>query len=321
MALHISTGPHLRAKDDTQRLMLDVLIALLPATAASIYFFGLKAALIIVVSVAAAVLSEYVWQRLAHKPLRIGDLSAAVTGLLLALNLPANVPLWIPLIGSAFAIIIVKQLFGGIGHNFLNPALAARAVLLTSWPSHMTKAFDPQRLIQIFGASTVATGVDSVASATPLNSLYLSGSSSMSVTDLLVGNMPGAIGETCKLAILLGLLYLLVRKVISWEIPVVMLCVTALSSWALGIDPLKAVLTGGVLFGACFMATDYVTSPMLKTGHIIYAAGAGLLVTLIRKFGNYPEGVTYAILLMNIVTPLIDRSLKRKVYGEVKQHG
>ena len=147
MALHISTGPHLRAKDDTQRLMLDVLIALVPAAAASIYFYGIKAVLIILISVAAAVLSEFLWQKLGHKPIRVADLSAAVTGLLLALNLPANVPLWIPLIGSAFAIIVVKQLFGGIGHNFLNPALAARAVLLTSWPSHMTKAFVPLRTL------------------------------------------------------------------------------------------------------------------------------------------------------------------------------
>ena len=313
MALHISTGPHLRAKDDTQRLMLDVLIALCPATAASIYFYGVKAALIILVSVAAAVLSEYVWQRLAHKPIRINDFSAAVTGLLLALNVPANVPLWIPLIGSVFAIIVVKQLFGGIGHNFLNPALAARAVLLTSWPSHMTKAFVPVRTLF---DSAAATGVDTLASATPL---LVPGT--VEVRDLLLGNIPGAIGETCKVAILLGLLYLLVRKVISWQIPVIMVGTVALGAWAFGADPLKAVLSGGLLLGACFMATDYVTSPMLKRSHVIYAIGCGAMVVLIRQFGNYPEGVTYAILLMNIVTPLLDRALKRKVYGEVKQHG
>ncbi len=313
MALHISTGPHLRAKDDTQRLMLDVLIALCPATAASIYFYGVKAALIILVSVAAAVLSEYVWQRLAHKPIRINDFSAAVTGLLLALNVPANVPLWIPLIGSVFAIIVVKQLFGGIGHNFLNPALAARAVLLTSWPSHMTKAFVPMRTLF---DSAAATGVDTLASATPL---LVPGT--VEVRDLLLGNIPGAIGETCKVAILLGLLYLLVRKVISWQIPVIMVGTVALGAWAFGADPLKAVLSGGLLLGACFMATDYVTSPMLKRSHVIYAIGCGAMVVLIRQFGNYPEGVTYAILLMNIVTPLLDRALKRKVYGEVKQHG
>lgn len=311
MALHISTGPHLRARDDTRRLMLDVLIALIPATAASLYFFGLKALWIELISVACAVLAEYVWQKLMKKPLRVNDLSAAVTGLLLGLNMPANVPLWVPAIGSVFAIIIVKQLFGGVGHNFLNPALAARAVLLTSWPSHMTKALLPLRVL---GASAASTGVDAVATATPL----LVPADKM---DLFLGNIPGAIGETCKAAILLGLIYLLVRRVISFEIPVVMLATVAILTWALGGNPLTAVLSGGVLFGACFMATDYVTTPMLKRGHVIFAIGCGALVVLIRKFGNYPEGVTYAILLMNIVTPLIDRSLRRRVYGEVKQHG
>ena len=311
MALHISTGPHLRARDDTRRLMLDVLIALIPATAASLYFFGLKALWIELISVACAVLAEYVWQKLMKKPLRVNDLSAAVTGLLLGLNMPANVPLWVPAIGSVFAIIIVKQLFGGVGHNFLNPALAARAVLLNIWPSHMTKALLPLRVL---GASAASTGVDAVATATPL----LVPADKM---DLFLGNIPGAIGETCKAAILLGLIYLLVRRVISFEIPVVMLATVAILTWALGGNPLTAVLSGGVLFGACFMATDYVTTPMLKRGHVIFAIGCGALVVLIRKFGNYPEGVTYAILLMNIVTPLIDRSLRRRVYGEVKQHG
>ena len=313
MALHISTGPHLRAKADTQHLMLDVLIALCPATAASIYFYGIKAVLILLVSVASAVLAEFVWQKLAHKPIRVTDLSAAVTGLLLGLNLPANVPLWIPLIGSVFAIIVVKQLFGGIGHNFLNPALAARAVLLTSWPSHMTKAYLPLRTL--FG-SAAATGVDTLASATPL---LVPGTTE--VRDLFFGNIPAGSGLSSSASLLIGLAYMLVRKVISWEIPVVMVATVALGSWALGADPLKAVLSGGLLLGACFMATDYVTSPMLKLGHVIYAVGCGLMVVLIRQFGNYPEGVTYAILLMNIVTPLLDRALKRKVYGEVKQHG
>ena len=313
MALHISTGPHLRSKQDTPSLMRDVLIALCPAVAASLYFYGFTALWILLVSVICAVGSEFLWQKLLKKPIRLNDFSAAVTGLLIGLNMPATVPVWVPAIGSVFAIIIVKQLFGGIGHNFLNPALAARAVLLTSWPSHMTKAFVPLRTL--FG-SAAETGVDTLASATPL---LVPGTTE--VRDLFFGNIPGAIGETCKIAILIGLIYLLVRKVISWEIPVIMVGTVALCSWALGADPLKAVLSGGLLLGACFMATDYVTSPMLKLGHVIYAVGCGLMVTLIRQYGNYPEGVTYAILLMNIVTPLLDRSLKRKVYGEVKQHG
>ena len=312
MALHISTGPHLRSRQDTPSLMRDVLIALCPAVAASLYFYGLKALWILLVSTACAVLSEFVWQKLMKKPIRLNDCSAAVTGLLIGLNMPATVPVWVPAIGSVFAIIIVKQLFGGIGHNFLNPALAARAVLLTSWPSYMTKALVPARTLT-FGL--FESSVDAITSATPLVAPV------SDIRNLLFGNIAGAIGETCKVAILLGLVYLLIRGVIRWQIPVCMLGTVALMSWILGKDPLTAVLSGGVLFGAVFMATDYVTTPMLKAGQAIFAVGAGILVVLIRSYGNYPEGVTYAILIMNIVTPLLDRSLKRKVYGEVKQNG
>ena len=312
MALHISTGPHLRSRQDTPSLMRDVLIALCPAVAASLYFYGLKALWILLVSTACAVLSEYVWQRLMKKPIRLNDFSAAITGLLIGLNMPATVPVWVPAIGSVFAIIIVKQLFGGIGHNFLNPALAARAVLLTSWPSYMTKALVPERTLT-FGL--FESSVDAITSATPLVAPV------GDIRNLLMGNIAGAIGETCKIAILLGLVYLLIRGVIRWQIPVCMLGTVALMSWILGKDPLTAVLSGGVLFGAVFMATDYVTTPMLKVGQAIFGVGAGILVVLIRNYGNYPEGVTYAILIMNIVTPLLDRSLKRKVYGEVKQNG
>ena len=292
--------------------MRDVLIALCPAVAASLYFYGLKALWILLVSTACAVLSEYVWQRLMKKPIRLNDFSAAVTGLLIGLNMPATVPVWVPAIGSVFAIIIVKQLFGGIGHNFLNPALAARAVLLTSWPSYMTKALVPERTLT-FGL--FESSVDAITSATPLVAPVAD------IRNLLMGNIAGAIGETCKIAILLGLVYLLIRGVIRWQIPVCMLGTVALMSWILGKDPLTAILSGGVLFGAVFMATDYVTTPMLKVGQAIFGVGAGILVVLIRNYGNYPEGVTYAILIMNIVTPLLDRSLKRKVYGEVKQNG
>lgn len=292
--------------------MRDVLIALCPAVAASLYFYGLKALWILLVSTACAVLSEYVWQRLMKKPIRLNDFSAAVTGLLIGLNMPATVPVWVPAIGSVFAIIIVKQLFGGIGHNFLNPALAARAVLLTSWPSYMTKALVPERTLT-FGL--FESSVDAITSATPLVAPVAD------IRNLLMGNIAGAIGETCKIAVLLGLIYLLIRGVIRWQIPVCMLGTVALMSWILGKDPLTAVLSGGVLFGTVFMATDYVTTPMLKVGQAIFGVGAGILVVLIRNYGNYPEGVTYAILIMNIVTPLLDRSLKRKVYGEVKQNG
>ena len=212
------------------------------------------------------------------------------------------------LIGAVVAIGLVKQLFGGIGDNFLNPALAARAVLLASWPARMTATNT---------ASAYPLPFDTVTSATVLTP---DSALNPSMVDLLVGRIPGTIGEVCKVAILLGFVYLLLRRTITWHIPVVMVGTFALCAWAFGLDPLVSVLSGGVLFGAVFMATDYVTSPMTKWGQVIYAAGAGLIVALIRAFGSYPEGVTYAILLMNVATPLIDRAVRPRIYGEVKTH-
>lgn len=312
MNLRMSTGPHLLSRDTTQLLMLDVIIALLPTTLAGIYFFGTSAAIVLAVSIVSAVLSELIWQVLMKKPVRVTDLSAVVTGLILGLNLPANAPLWMAALGSAIGVLLVKQLFGGIGHNFLNPAMFARAVLLASWPVHMTKYVLPQRVL--FG-SAAQVGVDTVASATPLLA-----SSQWSVWDLLVGNIPGAIGEVSKIAILLGLAYMLVRGTITWHIPAFFVGTVAILSALLGSNPLTAVLTGGVLFGAVFMATDYVTNPTLRVGQCIFGVLCGLIVVVIRKYGSYPEGVTFAILFMNCLTPLIDRYSKRKVYGEVKKH-
>ncbi len=313
MSLRLSTGPHILAKDSTAGIMRDVLIALLPTAAAGVYLFGLSSMWVLAVSVLSAVAAEAAWQYLCRKPIEIKDCSAAVTGLLLGLCLPSSVPLWIPLIGGVFAIVLVKQLFGGIGHNFLNPALAARAVLLASWPARMTNFFLPRNLLALFGASTAEVG-DAVTSATPLMT------QNASAMDLLLGNVPGTIGEVCKIAILIGLAYLLIRGVIGFHIPVLYVGTFALLIWLFGGDPLTEVLAGGLLFGAVFMATDYVTNPMTTAGQCIFAVGCGLIVALIRQFGSYPEGVTFSILLMNILTPLIDRSLKRKVYGEVKQH-
>jgi electron transport complex protein RnfD len=315
MQLNVSQAPHIHANTSTRRIMLQVIIALLPTAIAGIYLFGGRAALVLVLSVVAAVAAEAIWQKVRKKPLRIYDFSAVVTGLLLGLNLPSTVPWWMPVIGSAFAIVLVKELFGGIGDNFLNPALTARAVLLTSWPARMTLHYLPVNGIFAQGAA------DAVTSATPL------GGYSASYLDLFLGNTPGAIGEVCKAAILIGLIYLLIRRTISWRIPVVFLAVAALLSWALGAnggftfdgDPLRAVLSGGMLLGAVFMATDYTTSPMTGKGQIIFAAGAGLLTVIIRLYGSYPEGVTFAILIMNLFTPLIDRFVKPKVYGEVKK--
>ena len=312
MRLRLSTGPHILARASTRTVMLDVIIALLPATAAGLYLFGYRAAIVLAVAVLSAVLAEGIWQKLSGRPVRIGDLSAVVTGLLLGLNLPSSSPWWMVMIGSVIAIVLIKQLFGGIGHNFLNPALAARAILLTSWPARMTTFFLPERLIQIGGESAAAIG-DAVTSATPL------AKSGTSMMDLFLGNIPGTIGEVCKVAILIGFVYLVIRRTIMPHIPVLFVGTVALMTWILGGDPLTAILTGGVLFGAVFMATDYVTNPMMVIGQCIFAVGCGIIVVVIRNFGNYPEGVTYAILLMNIVTPLIDKATKRRVYGEVKQ--
>ena len=213
MKLRVSHGPHLFTRETTQTLMLNVLIALMPATLVGIYLFGTKAALVIAVSVVSSVLFELVWQLLMKKRVTVMDLSAAVTGLLLGLNLPCNVPLWMPVLGSAIAILLVKQLFGGLGHNFMNPALFARAVLLASWPLHMTTYHLPERLL--FGSETALSGVDTVASATPLLSL-----GKLTNTDLLIGNIPGSIGEVCKVAIIIGFVYLMFTKTITWHVPV-----------------------------------------------------------------------------------------------------
>ena len=304
MNLHLSSAPHVHSRQTTQVLMLNVLIALLPCVAAAIWYFGYSALILMVISTAAAVLSEFIWQKATGGKVLIGDLSAAVTGLILGLNLPPHAPWWLAVVGSVFAIIIVKSLFGGLGDNFMNPALAARAVLLASWPVRMTTWIAPT------GWNSY---VDAVSAATPLAS-----PANYTLMDLFLGRVPGTMGEVCKLAILIGLAYLLITQTISWRIPVVMVASTFVFSWLFGKDPVAAVLSGGLLFGAVYMATDYVTCPMTGMGQLIYACGAGLIVALVRSYGNYPEGVTFGILLMNIATPLIDRFTKRRVYGHSK---
>lgn len=307
MSLRMSTAPHMHSPMTTQRLMACVLLSLLPPAAAGVYAFGLPALFTILVGAASAVLSEALWQKLARQKIRVSDCSALVTGVILALNLPATSPWWITAIGSAFAILIVKQLFGGLGDNFLNPAMAARAVLLASWPARMTA----------YVAPTFFSGVDAVTAATPL---ALSGAHSPALMDAFLGNIPGTIGEVNKAAILLGFAFLLLTGTVSWRIPVVMVGSVFLFSWCFGENPVMAVCTGGVLFGAVYMATDYVTSPITPWGQVIYAAGIGLIVSVIRAFSSsYPEGVTYGILLMNIMTPLIDKFLPRKIYGHQRE--
>lgn len=303
--LHISVSPHIHSKNSTQRIMLDVLISLLPATIAGVVIFGLNALLVIAVCVAVCVLGEFVFNKITKKPLTISDLSAAVTGLLLALNLPANVPLWQAGVGSLFAIIIVKCIFGGIGRNVVNPAITGRVFMLVAFAS-MTKAAFP---------------LDSPAGATPLSEI--ANGNEVVLTDLLLGNIGGSIGETCKVALLIGGVYLLVRRVITWHIPVAFIGTTFIFTLAVHefdfMLALSLVLSGGLLLGAFFMATDYVTSPTTPLGKIIFGIGAGLITVLIREWGIYPEGVSFAILIMNILNPYIDMLTARKLFGGAKK--
>ncbi len=304
--LHISVSPHIHSKRSTQKIMLDVLIALLPVTIAGVVIFGITSLAVIAVCVGVSVLSEFLFNLIVKKQQTISDLSAAVTGLLLALNLPANVPLWQAAVGSLFAIIIVKCLFGGIGRNVVNPAITARVFMLVAFSS-LTQAAFP---------------LDSTAGATPL-ALLVEDKTAVSLQDLFLGNVGGAIGETCSVALLIGGVYLLVKKVVSWHIPVAFIGTTFLFSLALHefdfMFALSLVLSGGLLIGAIFMATDYVTSPTTPLGKLIFGIGAGLITVLIREWGIYPEGVSFAILIMNILNPYIDSLTARKMFGGVKK--
>ena len=298
--LTLSVSPHIHSGRSTRRIMLDVLISLLPVTIAGVVIFGLRSLLVVAVTVAACVVIEALFNLAAKKPIPVGDLSAAVTGLLLALNLPANTPWWQCVIGALFAMVVVKGLFGGLGANPVNPAITARVFMLVSFGT-MAKAAFP-------------TLVDTVSSATPLAS-----EEATSLTDLLLGLHGGAIGETCAVALLLGGIYLLVRRVITWHVPAAFIGTVFVASFlAEGMDvtaALAAVLSGGLLIGAIFMATDYVTSPSTPWGKIIFGLGAGLITFMIRELGIYPEGVSFAILFMNIITPYISSWTKRKVFG------
>lgn len=300
MKLVLSSSPHIRHKDSTQSIMRDVLIALLPCVVASLAIFGWRSLMLIIISALTAVACEAIANRVMKRPSSISDLSAVVTGVLYALILPAGAPVFLAVLGPAFAIIIVKQLFGGIGANILNPALAARAFMTLSFPEQIN------------------TLPDAISSSTPLMDYKTINVVGVSYADLFWGNSTGMMGETAKVAILIGLVYLLVRRVISWQIPVFVMGSAALLSFILGRDPLFDLLAGGLLFGAVYMATDYVTSPTLPVPRAIYATGVGAITIVIREFGSYTEGVMFAILLMNIATPLIDRFYKPKAFGQQK---
>jgi electron transport complex protein RnfD len=305
----LSSSPHVRSAKTTGRIMLDVIIALLPATVLGVVFFGWNALWVVLVSTAVAIATEALLQLLMKKKVTIMDGSAAVTGLLLALNLPPSVPLYIPIVGSVFAIAIVKQCFGGIGGNFLNPALAARAFLMLSWPTAMTSWTMP---------------VDAVSTVTPLAAINEAGAGAASpYLDMFLGNVGGCIGETSALALLIGGIYLVARRVIDPSIPVVYIATVGLFTWVAGPnglftgDGLYHILAGGLMLGAVYMATDYTTSPMTIKGRIIFALGCGVLTSVIRLWGGYPEGVSYSILLMNLFVPLIDRAVKPRMFGSV----
>ena len=298
----VASSPHIRAGRTTRGIMLDVIVALLPAGAFGVAWFGLHALWIIAVSVLSAVAWEALWCWMAKKPYTVGDLSAVVTGLLLAYNLPPSVPFWLPIVGAGIAIVLVKQCFGGLGQNFMNPALAARAILMSSWVGLMS--------------GTAYSMADAMTSATPLAQ-----GAEYALDALFWGTIPGCIGEVCKPALLAGGLYLLARRVISWRVPVTMLLVSFALFWiSLGSaeGALRQVLSGGLILGAFFMATDYSSSPTTPVGKLIMGAGCALVLFVIRTFSSLPEGCSYAILFMNLAMPLIERFTQPRVFGEVK---
>ena len=318
MNLVVTSSPHIRGKNHTGRIMLDVLIALVPAAVMSVVYFGIRAAMLEFVCVIAAVLGEWFWQIVTKQPVMIKNGSAAVTGLLLAFTLPVSVPCWIAALGSLFAVIVVKGMSGGLGRNMFNPALAARAFLLLIWPVYVTRFISPAAKFSF------ASTLDAVSAATPLHEMQMQILPSYSLVDMFLGNTGGCIGEVSAFALLIGAAYLLMRKVISIRIPAAFLGSIAVLTFFLnkGNSPvlwmLYNLLGGGVILGAFFMATDYVTSPVTPKGQIIFGIGAGVLTVVFRYTGLFPEGVTYAILLMNAAAWLIDRYTAPRRFGTKK---
>ncbi len=318
--LTISSSPHAHAPVTTRTIMRDVLIALIPALLGSVYFFGLRALMVTLVSAAACVFFEWAWCRIMKTPSHAYDLSAVVTGVLLAFVCPVTIPYWCIIIGDFFAIILVKQLFGGVGRNIVNPALAARAFLF-SWPVIMNTWVK----VGFRNGAGIFSTADAVTAATPLAAMHQGQMPEASVLDLFLGNVGGSLGETSALLLLIGFLYLLIRKVVSLRIPVSFLGTVAVLAllFPQGNDRLlwcaAQLCSGGVMLGALFMATDYVTSPVTKLGQIIFGIGCGVLTIVIRYFGGYNEGVSYAILVMNCCVVLLDRIGRPKKFGAPKK--
>lgn len=306
----VSSSPHIKSKDSVNTIMRDVVIALMPALIAGVIYLGIGALTVTVTCVVSCVLFEYLFQRITKRPIKIKDLSAVVTGILLAFNLPPTAPLWMCVVGSAVAIIVVKAFFGGIGQNIVNPALLARAFLLSAYPGHMTN-----------------WTLDGKSTATPLAIAKYGGASMPSLTDVFLGNVGGCIGEISALALLIGFAYLLYRRVITYHIPVAYIGTTLIFTLILGFvgrdgfsvqQGFVELFSGGLMLGAIFMATDYTTSPMTKTGQVIFGVCCGILTSVIRIFGGYAEGVSYSILIMNLFVPIIDKYVKPRAFGEVK---
>ena len=322
LKLIASSSPHIRSNENTRSIMLDVIIAMLPALVWAIYNFGFKALISVVVSIVACLFWEWLYRKLLKKPQSIGDLSAVVTGMLLAFVCPPELPWWALVIGAFFSIVVVKQLYGGIGCNFLNPALAGRAILLASYATAMTTWTLPSSKVGIVTSSATPLQImkeGTVEKFTELTTNY-------SVADMFIGRIGGSLGEVSALALLLGGAWLLIRKVISWHTPVAFIgtvAILTLISAPAGIDNVQYMLYnvfgGGLMLGAFFMATDYATSPVTKPGQLIFGIGCGLITCFIRRFGSYPEGVCYSILIMNCTTWLLDKYIRPTIYGAVKK--
>ena len=304
MNFETSVSPHIRAIDDAQSIMWWVVFSLLFPVAAATWFFGLKALVLILFTTLVAVLAEVAFQRSIGKPVTVKDGSAAVTGILLALVLPPTLPLWMAGIGAIAAVVMVKGLFGGLGFNIFNPALAARAILLASWPVAMT---------------TWVTPIDSLTTASPLF-LAKMNEAVPGYLSLFLGSRAGSLGETSVLAILIGAAILYWKKIIDWPAPAAYIGSVAILTLILGQDPLFHVLSGGLLLGAFFMATDYVTAPVTTAGRFIFGLGCGIITVMIRLYGGFPEGVNYSILFMNMLTPVIDAYVRPRLFGGVKKH-
>ena len=321
LKLIASSSPHIRSNEDTRSIMLDVIIALLPAMGWSIYCFGIKALVLTLVSVVSCVFFEWAYRKLMKKSCMVGDLSAVVTGMLLSFVCPVDLPWWVIIIGAFFSIVVVKQLYGGIGCNFLNPALAGRAFLLASYATAMTTWAIPKIRPDVTSAATpMAIMKEGTEEAfTTLMSNY-------SIGDMFIGKVGGSLGEVSALCLLVGGIYLLIRKVISWQIPVAYIgtvAILTLIAAPAGMDNVQYMLYnvfgGGLMLGAIFMATDYATSPVTKPGQLIFGLGCGLLTCFIRRFGSYPEGVCYSIMIMNCTTWLLDKYVRPTIYGALKK--